>query len=165
MDMNFNQSAHNVAPAITPAKNQLVFVSDFQDTLISSGERNYPLLQLLNDAHASGHRVIVASTSAISDVKTILEFMPSFGAGENIDLSHVTSFEVMRKAELKALKGADGKPLHIDFIFDNDPVDYASADTEIRIGRNFKPSPLTLAQVRLSFLTDHLKTIAPDRHP
>lgn len=163
--MNFNQSAHNVAPDITPAKNQLVFVSDFHDTLVSSGERNYPLLQLLNNAHAAGHRVIVASTSAIDALKNNLKLMPLFGKKEKIDLSRVASFEVMSKAELKALKGADGKPLHIDFIFDNDPVDYASADTVIRIGCNFKPSPLSLAQVRLSFLADHLKTIAPDRHP
>ena len=165
MNIDFNQSAHSVAPAITPAKNQLVFVSDFQDTLISLGEKNFPLLQLLNDAHASGHRVIVASTSAISDVKTILSMLPSFSAKKNIDLGHVASFEVMSKAELKAMKGADGQPLHIDFIFDNDPVDYASADTEIRIGHNFKASPLSLSQIRLSFIGEHLKTMSPDRRP
>lgn len=167
MQTDFKQSATG-APS---AQNQLVFVADFQGTIVSSYGNNIPLLQLLNDAHEAGHRVIVTSTSALSSVKSVLDIMPTYGRRNNIPLESVKQFEIMAKYQLHELTDDKGQALEFDFVFDDNPVSYVTPKNEIRVtppfanGGEFKTSPLTLAQIRLSFMADSIKTFTPDRKP
>ncbi len=166
MNADFKQSATGESSP----QNQLVFVSDFMDTIVSSYGNNIPLLQLLNDAHKAGHRVIVASTSALSSVKSVLDIIPTYGRRNNIPLDNVKQFEIMAKYQLHELTDAAGHPLEFDFVFDDQPVSYVTPKNEIRVtppftnGAPFNTSPLTLEQIRQKLIQSPLNIFAPDRN-
>ncbi len=170
MQTDFKQSATG-APS---AQNQLVFVSDFQGTIEGNGV-NFPLLKLLNDAKAAGHRVIFTSTAALYAVTNFLGLIPKSGERRGINLDQIQKIidegDVLAKYQLHELTDDKGQALEFDFVFDDNPVSYVTPKNEIRVtppfanGGEFKTSPLTLAQIRLSFMADSIKTFTPDRKP
>lgn len=130
------------------AAQQLLFTSDWDQTINCDAGPNFALLEFLSDAKRAGHRVIITSSMAMDKIESALKIFLMSARRRGYDVLDMDDFELICKSDLKELH------LKSDYSFDDECIakqlysNYIDAGIEVTVRNDFSMFPWTFEILR-----------------